>query len=514
MSEEVKKQPSLAKNGIFLLIYNIFNAIFPFLSLVYVTKIIALDPSSVSNVQYALNIVSYFALLAFAGIPTYGMREIAKYRDEKEILNKTYTELFIINAVTTTISLGAYIGLIFIVPSFHGVLLFLYLAVGLEIVLNYFNISWLYEGLEKFGINSIINIASKIVSFVFLVLLVKSDSLEEQILFGLISAIGISSNYLFTFLIFPRYARFTKKNLEFKKHIKPILFLVVVNLAIEIYSLVDVTMIGMICPGTETVDASGTIIENMSEQVTFYKNAHQIQRTLLLAVNTITLVMVPRLSKFYKDNKIDEYNELISKTFVICLLFAIPMTIGAFFISDYMINLLYGESYAPAVLILKILLPITIISPIGYLLGSRVCLVTGKEKYMPIAVGAGAVFNIGMNALLIWLFNKYFDMGGVGAAIASVSSEIIVLVVYLLLSHKLFKLKPNYKDLIKIGIATIVMSGFLVAMHFIIDDGLIRTIVQVAGAIVLYFGVLLASKASFMMNIVHKFIKKKEPEAE
>ena len=184
MEQTVSKKPSLARNTIFYLIFSVLNALFPFLMSLYVARILQSD--SIGTVSYALNIVTYFSIFAFVGIPTYGMREVAKCKDDKEALNKLFSELFIINTITTTIALGLYIGLVFIVPNFHGEHLELYLFCAILIALNYFNVSWLYEGFEKFGLNAIINIITKLIAFVCLVLFVKSE--EHQIIYAILSA--------------------------------------------------------------------------------------------------------------------------------------------------------------------------------------------------------------------------------------------------------------------------------------------------------------------------------------
>ena len=480
------KRPSLVKSSIFYLIYNIFNAVFPFVTALYVTRI--LSSEVIGDVQYALNIATYFALFAFVGIPTYGMREIAKYKENPEELHRLFTELFIINTVTTTISVAAFVGLVFLVPSFStGEHLLIYLVVGIEIVLNYFNISWLFEGLEKFGIIAIVNVVSKVVSLVFLILFVKNDG--DNVIYALMSVIGISGYYAMLFCLFPKYSRFCFKGLHFKKHIKPILLLVVVNLAIEIYSLVDVTMIG-------------AIMKDSKSYVAYYKYAHQIQKTILMVINTITLVLVPRLTKLYKDQQIDEYNDLLNKTLTIVILLSIPMVIGVMFVSDNVVVWLYGEEYIASSIILKILSIAVVVSPIGYLLGSRVCLVTDNEKYMPIAVGAGAIINIGLNFWFIYMW------GTTGAAIASVVSEVVVLVVYLIFSHKLFKLKLDIKNYIKILIGLVIMTGYLVLIHFVVHHDIVKVILEITGAIVIYFAALLIMKETSVKAMFNKVFKR------
>ena len=489
MEQTVSKKPSLARNTIFYLIFSVLNALFPFLMSLYVARILQSD--SIGTVSYALNIVTYFSIFAFVGIPTYGMREVAKCKDDKEALNKLFSELFIINTITTTIALGLYIGLVFIVPNFHGEHLELYLFCAILIALNYFNVSWLYEGFEKFGLNAIINIITKLIAFVCLVLFVKSE--EHQIIYAILSVVGLSGYYLVSFFFFPKFARFTFKGLTFNRHLKPIIFLVVVNLAIEIYSLLDITMIG-------------AIMTDSKSPVTYYKYAHQIQKTLLMVVNALTMVIVPRLSKLYKEEKYEEYNALIYRTLTMILILSIPMVIGIIFTSDQLVVWIYGDEYIACSNILKILCANIVISPIGYLLGSRVCLTAGKEKFMPIAVGAGALVNIGLNVLFIHL------LGAEGAAIASVCSEVCVLAVYLIFSHKYFKLKWRWINLLKVLISLVVMTGYLLVIYLFVSHPVLKIILEIVGAIIIYFSVLVIIREDMLFSSFKKIfhIKSKE----
>ena len=81
------------------MLYNILNMLFPFFTNMYVARVLL--PSSIGEVAYAQNIVSYFSILAFLGIPTYGVREIAKVRYKKEELSSAFSELLIINFIST-----------------------------------------------------------------------------------------------------------------------------------------------------------------------------------------------------------------------------------------------------------------------------------------------------------------------------------------------------------------------------------------------------------------------------
>ena len=149
------RSKSLSKCGIYYLIYNVLNIAFPFITGMYVSRVLL--PDGIGAVAAAQNFAQYFVILAFLGIPTYGMREIAKTRNNKEERSKVYSELFLINLLSTVTFLVIYLILILLIPTYRIEIL-LYLIVGLSIALNAFNISWLYEGMEEFSFISIRNI--------------------------------------------------------------------------------------------------------------------------------------------------------------------------------------------------------------------------------------------------------------------------------------------------------------------------------------------------------------------
>ena len=81
---------SLSNGGIFYLIYNILNLLFPFLTGIYVARVLL--PESIGAVGAAQNLAQYFVILAFLGIPTYGMREMSKVRNDFKERSKLYSE--------------------------------------------------------------------------------------------------------------------------------------------------------------------------------------------------------------------------------------------------------------------------------------------------------------------------------------------------------------------------------------------------------------------------------------
>lgn len=457
---------SISKNSIYYIIYNLLNIIFPLITGIYVSHVLL--SSSIGEVEAARNLAQYFVILAFLGIPTYGLREIAKARNNKEELSKVFSELTIINAVSTTIFLGIYFVFICSIPTYRNSF-WVYFISGGSIALNFLNITWLYEGLEEFSFICIRNLIFKILCFVLLVIFVRDDG--DYLIYAAITIIGIAGNYIFNVLHAKKRIKFTFKGLNFKKHISPVLFLVVVNFAIEIYTLVDITMLKLIVG---------------NDAVAYYSYGSKIYKILLTLLNSFTMVIVPRLTYLKKQKDLPSYNNLISKTLNIILIFSIPILIGIVFTSDYLITAIYGSGYIKSSTVLKILSINLVISPIGYLLGSRVMLVSGKEKYMVVPVAIGALVNISCNAVLIRTH------GEVGAAIASVIGEFFVALIYILFSRKEFKLRLYRKNLITLFSAVLLMTASLLIINFTHENGLGKTIKEIVVASFVYFSVLIA----------------------
>ncbi len=451
---------SLSNGGIFYLIYNILNLLFPFLTGIYVARVLL--PESIGAVGAAQNLAQYFVILAFLGIPTYGMREMSKVRNDFKERSKLYSELFIINLMSTFCFLLLYIILILIVPAYRNELK-LYLIAGCLIALNVFNISWLYEGLEEFKFISVRNVLFKIFSFLLLVVFVRRQ--EDIYKYVIVTVFGTAGNYVVNMLYSTKYVKFTTKSLHLRRHMKSILYLVAVNLAIELYSLVDITMMNFL---------------SNKQSIAFYKYGQTIERILLQIVNTFTMVIVPRISYYYEKKKINEFNELISKAFKLIIMTSLPMIVGIYLTSDVLLVKLYGQPYIESSYILKTLSVLLIISPTGYLLGSRILLVTGRENKMTISVGIGAIVNIIGNYILIPVYS------GIGAGIASLLSEIIVAITYVLLGRKYFKLR-NVTSTVKKTIASSMMMGlFLILCNMLGANGWVVLILQIILGVAIY----------------------------
>ena len=123
--------------------------LFPILSFPYASRI--LHPEYVGRVSFAESIVAYFLLFSQMGMPTYGTREIAKVRSDRNKLIKLTSQLFLINFLMAICSYLVLILASFLVPRLHEDQ-WLYLVMGLALFMNAMGMEWLYKGLEEYGV--------------------------------------------------------------------------------------------------------------------------------------------------------------------------------------------------------------------------------------------------------------------------------------------------------------------------------------------------------------------------
>lgn len=398
MQEENK---SLAINSIYSVLYKVVNVLYPLLTATYVARILLAD--GVGKVAFAQNIVQYFVIIAALGIPNYGIREIAKVRAEESMTNKLFSELILINAISTTVCIISYYLMVSLVPFFE-VNRSLFLLAGITLILNYFNVDWYYQGCEQYGYIAKRNCVVKLVSLILVFILIHSTN--DYLLYALIYSLAIAGNYCFNVYNLRGKVKLVFHDLDLKRHLKPVLILLASSISIELYTLVDTTMLGTIC--TDTV-------------VGYYTNSVKLARIINSTIASIALVLLPRLSFYYSEKQFDKLRITANKVYCVLATLTIPSAIGLFLLAEEVVFVFYGAAFMPAVITLKILSVLVVAVALNNFFGTQILMTFGLESKLLVSVIIGAIVNISLNSILIPTLEQN------GAAIASAISEICVL---------------------------------------------------------------------------------------
>ena len=439
-------QKSLVKNSIFNIIYTVANILFPFVTSVYVSRILL--PAGVGKVAAAQNLASYFVTLAALGLPSYGVREFAKVRDDEKRKNSLFTELITLNLISTTVAVVAYAAFLIYNNGFKGEWA-LYICCGLTICFNYLNIDWIYQGLEEYGYITVRSIVIKLLSLVLLFVFVRSR--KDYVAYALLTSLALGGNYIFNMIHARKMVRFSFENLNIKRHIKPVLYIAGIIFMSTIYNKVDVTMLNVLAT---------------DEAIGFYAT------------------LLPRLSYCYENDK-DGFYKLLDKGFQILCLAVGPLTIGLLLVADQAVLLLYGSEFLPSGLTIKLMCPLIIIKGFGDLLCYQLAYSSKNERILLPASALASVVNIIANAILIPMFAQN------GAVIASVLSEFTTNIIQLIYLKKKVKYSFRLKS-VAISVVSTTVMALVVAFAMRFEFPLI---------IAMFFEVLLGAVSYLVINI-------------
>lgn len=474
---------SIKKNGLYNALKTFSSVLFPLITVPYVLR--TLLPDNYGKITFGASVVSYFSLIASLGINTYAIRECAAVRNDKKKLGDIAGQLLSINIITTVLAYVLLIITLVVYPKLSNYRLLILLQ-SASIIATTFGADWLNTAVEDFKYITIRTFAFQILSILLMFIFIhKPEDYLKYVVIHFVSSSGANitniwyrRKYCSTRLTF---------NIEWKRHIKPILFLFVMILAQNIYSNIDSTMLGLMISDRE---------------VGIYGTAHRIMALIVQLVVSLVWVVLPRLSLFFSQKDYDLANSLINKVFAFFSLFGLPLTIGVIILSREIVEIVAGPNYSDSAIVLQILM----IGFVFYLyggafIGNIILLPTKREKEYMIICCVTAVFNAITNYLIIPLY------GARAAAFTTVLSNLFMLILLLFSINKSVKLINWRKSITAplIGCVSICLVCLL-CKHF--DNLWIRTITSIGVSIPTYFLVQLLLKNEYFISIVETVCKK------
>lgn len=465
------------------IIYNsllrVLDIIFPLITFPYVSRV--LSPEGIGKVDFSNSIIQYFILVAQLGIPFYGIRECAKYREDKDKLTKCVQEIFIINIIMIVISYTLFFIMIYNVERIIDYRKILIL-ISISILTTSMGMEWFFQAIEEYKYITIRNIIVKIFALILMFKLVKKP--EDYIIYGVITILSVALGHIYNFIYATKNICLFKKfdNYNFKKHLKPILFLFAISLANSIYINLDKIMLGIL---------SG------DKAVGLYTTANKIIRIIIAFVTSLGAVMLPRMSYYIENNKHEEVNSLIKKCIDFILMISLPATVGIIILAKSIIFIFSGEDYLDAVITMQIISPIIIALGLSNLIGVQILISYGKEKLTLISTIIGAVINIILNIILIPLFSQN------GSAIAMLITEISVTIIQLICGYKYIKGNIDYRN-IKVYLIGSLGVYFICNICINLQNEIVAILESIGISILFYFILLYYFKVELITNIIKK----------
>ncbi len=393
---------SIKKNILYNGLLSVSQIIFPLVTFPYATRV--LGPEKLGLVNFADAYCKYFILIAALSIPIYGVREIAKRNKNGAEITRCFSEIFTIHLITTLSLLVIYFISIFAIPKIYlEKNIFLWGASML--FMNLFTVEWFFAGMNQFKYIAIRTFSIRILFIIFFYVFVKEQT-DYPIYFGLmISTVVLTglTNIFFLFKNHPFYLVFKWNDL--KKHIKPILWLFSAVAAISIYTSLDTVILGFLVD-----DAS----------VGYYSSALRINRIAISVIGSFSIVVYPRLTQLYAENKKEAFTELVNKLINLIVSFAVPVAVIFFLYATEIVQVVAGHKFEPAIMPFKIMCLLFLFISLSNIFGNLILISMAKDKQYLIATLIAAAISLLFNFGLIPVWKEN------GASIANLAAEITI----------------------------------------------------------------------------------------
>src|SRR5712692_3664814 len=218
-------------------------------------------------------------------------------------------------------------------------------------------------------------------------------------------------------------------------------------------------MNGMLIVGYTSIDTLLLSLMTNSAVVGWYGAANRLFDTMsFIPVIVISSIMYPIFSKLSLAS--DASLKLAVEKSVNFLLFCgIPIATAMIVAAPNIIRFLYERNeFAPSILVLQIAAPSVVFVYINYALTYTI-LSKKQDRKLPITSGIALAFNLGLNLVLILLYQQ------VGAAVASTLTEALVCCTFIVFIPRQLMPFGSLRVALKALIASLVMALAILPVH-------------------------------------------------
>lgn len=472
---------SVKVNYILNLINTGTQMLFPLITFPYVCRVIEAD--GIGQINFFQSIISYISLFTCLGIPMYAIREIARDRSDVVQMNQTAMEILLLHSMLTLVGYAIVAILCLTVPQIQ-VNIPLFLILSLTIFFTAIGCEWFYQGIEDFKYITIRGLIIKTVSVVLLFIFVKSKT--DLLYYGCYTVFGVLGGNIFNFFRLRKYIH--RENIIFselhiKRHVKPVLKVFSFSVVTSIYLQLNTVLLGFL---------------KNALAVGYFAAATKVMQMLLTMSACLGSVMMPRASHLIAENKEDEFNRLIQKSYDFTLAIALPMTIGLIFCAPSLITALCGVKFEHSILPSQIIAPIILMVAISNVFGIQVLFPKGKINIVTLCCVIGAVADLILNLCLIPFFSY------IGTSIAYLGAEVATTVSMYFIGRRYIPIIYFKKSHLTYALGCIVMAFALYGLSLLQLPALTILLLQACCGVLAYFIILCICKDEMLVQILSK----------
>ena len=394
---------SLKGNFIYSTILTFSTYLVPLMVFPYISRILGVD--SIGAIDTIDNIIDYCILFSMMGMSTLGIREIAKYKNDKNRLQETFNNLFWLNVISTIVVFFFLIVTTICIPTLQQRIVLLTIG-SFKLFANLFWIEWFYRGLEDF---KYITIRSVIVRLLFIVSVFvfikeKSDFTLYYILFVSIVIINAICNW--TYKRNKVSLRF--KHIALKTYAKPFIILGIFAMLSAIYTKLSIPVLSFTCGDTEAG---------------YYATATRMYQVVIALISSLISVLIPRMSVLIREGNYREISHLFELAFKLLFFISLPIIWYVEFLAPDIIMIFAGSGFEQAAIPMRIVIFQVLIIGSEQIYIMQLLIPLNKDKKVAVAVLCGVITWAILSTILVPLWH------GIGTSIVWVATESVVLLI-------------------------------------------------------------------------------------
>ena len=483
------KKDALKSNIIFSFISQIITYLIPFVLSPYLARILL--PEGNGEYSFGYSIVYYFTIIVIFGFTNYGIRQISSKRDIKDKYSKYFWNIYFTRLVFFIISTAIYIVLVKTTFFSSKVRNSIYYALILVMVGEAIDLTFLFQGLEKFKLISIINVLVNLLYLILVFCFVKS--IDDLLIYTILkSSIKIGLTLILAIFAVKLISKpVISKELIFEVLKGSSLFFLP-SLVMHISPIVDQTMLGFLTDNSE---------------VGYYQQVYKIISLVASLVFALGPIMLSKMSYLHKNKDDNEILDKITKLIKIAFFIMLPATVGLFCIAKFFIPAYFGDKYINAINVMYLFLP-------GIIFGSISSLIINGYYYPAKKVINCTLimfFTVILNAITNIFAIKYY--GACGAAFTSSLTSLINMLLLIIFSKKSINYRIVFSSSLKIYLSSLVMGIVLIGLNLMLNQFNLNNILICVSDIVvgcfIYIIMLWLLKEEFVLHFINILFKKK-----
>lgn len=406
MSNQLKQTHSVKFNAVMNTLLTASSMLVSVITVPYVTRVLSVE--GYGDVTFAQNVSQWLSAMCLIGVPTYGLRECARVRDDPREMARVVRELLVIITIFTAVVLAGFGVSILIVPRFRQIAALMWVFLVSTLLLSY-GVEWFFQAIEQYKYITIRSMVFKMLSLVAMLVFVRGE--DDYLAYGVILALVVCGNNVLNLARMLRMVSFSGLGpMRIGRHLKPLASYAALSIASSVYLAFDSILLGMLSPS--------------NVQVGLYQLASKLKGICFSVINAIIGVLIPRLS-YYAKRDPEKYGALLRRGWGFLLNLCLGIALYLLVYAYPLVVLISSEKYADAVLPVRIIGLVNLLSCMSYFFGLCILSPLDQESKLARANLTGAPISLVCNLLLDGTF------GATGAAISVCLAELVIFLMQL-----------------------------------------------------------------------------------